>query len=72
MDNYRTIQGDAWDSIAARLYGNEYLSCLLIDANPKHRLTVLFSAGVILTVPDAPAKPATVNNLPPWKRNSVT
>ncbi|EMX9457375.1 tail protein X, partial [Salmonella enterica] len=52
MDNYRTIQGDAWDSIAARLYGNEYLSCLLVDANPKHRLTVLFSAGVILTVPD--------------------
>ncbi|ELB4165562.1 tail protein X [Salmonella enterica] len=72
MDNYRTIQGDAWDSIAARLYGNEYLSCLLVDANPKLRLTVLFSAGVILTVPDAPAKPATVNNLPPWKRNSVT
>ncbi|EDH5424298.1 phage tail protein, partial [Salmonella enterica subsp. enterica serovar Muenchen] len=64
--------GDAWDSIAARLYGNEYLSCLLVDANPRHRLTVLFSAGVILTVPDAPAKPATVNNLPPWKRNSVT
>ncbi|EBJ4221238.1 phage tail protein, partial [Salmonella enterica] len=40
MDNYRTIQGDAWDSIAARLYGNEYLSYLLVDANPKHRLTV--------------------------------
>lgn len=72
MDDYRTAQGDAWDSIAKKLYGDEYLASLLINANPKHRLTVLFSAGVILTVPDAPSSVQTVNNLPPWRRNSVT
>ena len=72
MDDYRTVQGDSWDSIALKLYGNENLSYLLIDANTEHRFTVLFSAGIILKVPDAPVMPISVNNLPPWRRNSVT
>ena len=64
MDDYRTVQGDSWDSIALKLYGN--------DANTEHRFTVLFSAGIILKVPDAPVMPISVNNFPPWRRNSVT
>jgi hypothetical protein len=39
---------------------------LLLDANQEHRETVVFGAGVELTIPSAPGtRPAT---LPPWMR----
>ncbi|MBY0088395.1 tail protein X [Brevibacillus brevis] len=63
---YSTIQGDTWDMIAYRMYGNEYLMTELIDANPKHRNIVVFSAGTLIAVPEiADPEP---DNLPPWKR----
>ncbi|WP_409176664.1 tail protein X [Brevibacillus fortis] len=63
---YTTIQGDMWDTIAYRVFGNEYLMTELIDANPSHRNIVLFPAGVVLTIPEiADPEP---DNLPPWKR----
>jgi phage tail protein X len=64
---YTTIQGDTWDSIAFIAYGDELQMHWLIEANPRHRETVIFSAGVVLSVPDlgetsrAPA--------PPWITN---
>ncbi|HBV6392393.1 TPA: phage tail protein [Klebsiella aerogenes] len=72
MNSYTTIQGDAWDLIARKVYGDEYLAGYLMAANIKHRNTVLFSGNVVLNVPDAPEVLATANNLPPWRRNSVT
>ena len=66
---YRTISGDCWDYIAFKCYpqqGGEKLTSLLIDANPAHRETVIFRAGVTLTIPEAyiPAS----ETLPPWMR----
>jgi len=63
---YTTIQGDMWDGIAKKTLGSEYHMSDLIDANPVHRETVIFSANVILTIPEV-ATP-TPKNLPPWKR----
>ncbi|MNP55752.1 Phage Tail Protein X [compost metagenome] len=63
---YKSVQGDTWDSIAFKLYGDEYLMTLLISANPKLAQTVIFSGNVAVTVPDKPADVS--DTLPPWKR----
>lgn len=71
MDNsYRTISGDAWDIVSLKVYGSEDFLDVLIEANPEHRETMIFSAGVILTVPDLPQSTQNNRNLPPWRRNA--
>ncbi len=69
MRKYTTKQGDTFDLIALRMYpdlGAEKLMDILIDANPQHVHTVIFSGGVELNIPDVDV-PA-VTNLPAWKR----
>ena len=69
MRKYRTIQGDYWDLIAFRVYegyGGEKLTSALIEANPSHVMTVEFSAGVELNVPEVYIPAA--KSLPPWLR----
>jgi len=63
---YTTNQGDTWDGISFLLYGTERYMTLLLEANPAHTATVIFSAGVQLIVPERPAEQA--DTLPPWKR----
>lgn len=65
MIKYRTIQGDAWDTVAFRLWGQERLAHHLMDANPEHLDVVIFPAGVELAVPDIVVQPETPE-LPPW------
>lgn len=65
---YTTKQGDMWDKIAYDQYGDEYKMQDLIEANPDYVTTVIFSAGVVLIVPDSSTTTAT--NLPPWKTSS--
>lgn len=67
MTNYTTIQGDMWDLIAYKVYGNERYINLLLEANQKHRNTAIFSAGVVLTCPDIHAD-YLPEFLPPWRR----
>jgi phage tail protein X len=64
---YTTIQGDAWDVISLKMYGTEKQMATLIEANPTHRETVVFSAGVVLTVPTL-AISTIPSSVPPWKR----
>lgn len=66
MNTYYTVQGDTWDGIAFKLYGDENLMTLLLNANPEQAETVIFGAGVRLVVPDKPEE--TADDLPPWKR----
>ena len=68
LKTYTTKQGDMWDAIAKKLYGDEYLMQDLIEANPDHVATVIFSAGAVLTVPETTTTTST--NLPPWKTSS--
>lgn len=65
MTSYRTIQGDAWDTVAFRLWGRERLAHHLMAANPEHLDVVIFPAGVELAVPDIVVEPETPE-LPPW------
>jgi phage tail protein X len=65
--SYTTVQGDAWDIVSLKEYGTEKNMSTLIEANPAHRETVIFSAGITLIVPDLPAS-TIPSNVPPWKR----
>ena len=67
MTKYSTIQGDMWDLIAYKVYGNERYINLLLEANQELRNTAVFSAGVVLTCPDIPPDTLPVF-LPPWRR----
>lgn len=63
---YTTLQGDTWDGIAFKLYGDAKLMTLLINANPTHVDVVIFSSNVNLNVPDKPMSAS--DTLPPWRR----
>ena len=63
---YITVQGDMWDSIAYKCYGDEAGINELIKANEAYIDMVIFPAGIVLSVPEY-AKPVT-NTLPPWRR----
>lgn len=64
---YTTVQGDMWDSIAYKLYGTESAMNVLLRANEAYMETVVFPAGVTLTVPDY--TPPLTDRLPPWRRS---
>ncbi len=63
---YKTIQGDTWDTAAYKSLGDENETSRLIMANSQFADTVIFSAGVILDVPDTVSRENT--NIPPWRR----
>ena len=61
----RTVQGDTFDAVAFRLWGDEHMARRLIEANPEHADVLVFSAGMELRVPDV-TPPTTVPQLPAW------
>lgn len=65
VDTYITLQGDAWDAIAYRLWGEERFFMALVTANPEHLDVVIFEAGVRLKVPPMPER-VVKTELPPW------
>ena len=63
--SYITMQGDAWDAVAYRLWGEERFFMELVKANPEHLDVLLFPAGVELRIPPAPER-VIKQELPPW------
>lgn len=66
MKLYSTVSGDTFDIIAQKELGDSKLAGLIMEANIEHIKTIVFSAGVELSVPDVPENLS--SNLPPWKR----
>lgn len=66
-NTYITVEGDTFDSLALLFYNDEKLASTIIQANPDYCDTLIFEAGVSLTIPEASAEiiPGT---LPPWRR----
>ena len=64
-DTYKTIQGDMWDSIARKVYGNEKYMAELLKANEEYREIAVFPQGILLTCPDIPKASSAL--LPPWR-----
>lgn len=65
MKTYTTVQGDMWDSIAYKLYGNEKYMCLLMQNNMELLDTFIFGAGTVLNVPELDAE--TEADMPSWR-----
>lgn len=66
MKTYITVQGDKWDDIAYRMYGDVNYTDKLINANMRYRDVYIFSSGVSLDIPELSAP--SFDDLPPWKR----
>lgn len=64
---YTTQQGDAWDAIAFRVYGDETLTGWLMQNNFPHLDTFVFDTGVILQTPEPP-KNNSISNAPIWRK----
>lgn len=64
---YITVEGDTFDSIALLCYNDEKLASTIIQANPNYCGTLIFEAGVSLSIPEA-ATVAMPETLPPWRR----
>ncbi|WP_022850655.1 tail protein X [Limisalsivibrio acetivorans] len=67
MRSVITSAGETWDIIARRELGSEKLMHKLLEANPEHADTAVFSGGVQLRIPEASLLPSTPV-LPPWRR----
>ena len=42
MNKYTTVQGDMWDAIAYKIFGNELYMNELLEANETYRNTAIF------------------------------
>ena len=68
MATYTTVQGDTWDSIAQKLTGTESVTAQLIEANLDKSMIMIFSAGIVLNVPEFNSYAADEEYYPPWKK----
>lgn len=54
MNIYKTIQGDTWDSIAYKIYGDEKYTDFLMQNNFELLDIFVFKAGTIVNTPELP------------------
>lgn len=68
---YTTKQGDMWDYIAWKVYGDEKMAGTLLGAEENREIMdiYIFSAGTRVWCPEA-AGQATVSGLAPWRESS--
>lgn len=65
-DTYTTIQGDAWDAIAYKVYGDvKYTGWLMRNNLPLLDIFV-FSAGTVLQTPTVPEDGGNAD-MPDWR-----
>ena len=62
---YITQEGDQWDAIAYKVYGNELRADFLMKANPEHLDIFTFGYGTTLRTPALPEESL---DLPPWRK----
>lgn len=64
---YTTVQGDMWDLISYKVYGDVRFTDVLIAANPRYNKILVFSASIELDAPEVEER-VTADSLPPWKQ----
>ena len=67
-ETHITAEGDTFDALALQYYNDEKLASTIIQANPDYCSTLIFEAGVSLTIPDA-SLVTFPETLPPWRRD---
>lgn len=67
---YKTRDGQRWDSIAYDAYGDPFAYEIILMANTQYIGLATPPGGVVLRLPVIEQRPATVpaSSLPPWKR----
>lgn len=74
---HRTIDGDRWDLLAYRYYGDAAKQSVLLEANrslfidPITVPPLILPAGLTLIVPVLDADEVNENLLPPWMRKEA-
>lgn len=64
-----TQEGERFDLLAYRYYGNAYAYGAIVEANiAQIGVPPIFDSGLKLRIPVLPPAQATATNLPPWKR----
>lgn len=66
-----TVEGDRWDLLAWRYYGDPHLYEPIIAANPAVPIRPFLASGVRLRVPVLPDEVVLDRDLPPWKRSNL-
>lgn len=66
---HTTVEGDTFDSLALQYYDDEKMASTIIQANPDYCDTLIFEAGITLTIP-AVSTVALPETLPPWRREA--
>lgn len=64
---YTTIQGDTFDMIAHKCYGNSEMIAPIIRANPDYTEAAVFDFGVVLQIPEIEKTDDSVY-MPPWRK----
>lgn len=67
MSKHITVSGDTFDALALKYYNEEKMASAIIQANPDYCDTLIFDAGVSLSIPDM-SDVALPETLPPWRR----
>lgn len=68
---YTTVEGDRWDTIALKAYGDASKFDPIIQSNYGVPLTAKFTGGLKIRIPVIASQEETnEENLPPWKRTS--
>jgi len=62
-----TREGDRWDLLAWRYYGDPTLYGPIIESNPNLLITGAFDAGVVVRIPILQKASDISNDLPPWE-----
>ena len=82
MDNgyfeHKTKEGDRWDLLAYRYYGDQHKQTILLEANrhlfidPLIVPPMILPSGMVLKIPVIDEIDIDESNLPPWKRTKFT
>jgi len=64
---YISSDGDRWDLLAWKYYGDPTLFGPMLMANPDLPIEPVLAAGLIVVIPVLQAAAVVVTNLPPWK-----
>ena len=65
METYETVQGDTWDMIAKKVYGDEKYAGYLMESNRLLIEYMIFPSGITLSIPEPTEEQDT--DLPIWR-----
>lgn len=65
MEQYTTVQGDTWDIIARKVYGDEKYAGYLMENNKLLLEYMIFPGGITMDIPELTEE--TDPDLPIWR-----